>query len=100
MHLQSFLSSLDAGLLRDHILEAVRLERRRSTTSKAVTGLALFGLGALVGGAALFALWKKSPGVAAQVAAPNVGSVTGETPATSEMRERTPDRTRDGTASA
>lgn len=97
MHLQKFLSSLDAGVLRDQILEAVRLERRRSTTSKVVTGFVLFGLGALVGASALFALAKMVPGVASQVAA---AKGAGDKPATSEKRERTPDRTRDTTASA
>ena len=97
MHLKEFLSSLDAGLLRDHILEAVRLERRRSTTSRAVTAVALFGLGALVGGSVLFALLKKSPGVASQVAA---DKGTSDKAAPSDKPERTPERMRDGSASA
>lgn len=53
-----FLSSLDAGPMRDHLLEAIRLERRRSTTSKALTGFVLFSIGAMVGSSAIMAVMK------------------------------------------
>ena len=87
-----FLSSLDAGPLRDHLLEAVRLERRRSTTSKALTGLLLFGFGAVVGGSALFTLLKRFP----RVAPPPAGTKE----ASAKPDKYAADRTHDAMASA
>lgn len=56
-----FMTHLDADRVRDQLLDAIHLERRRSAISKLVTATSFFGLGALVGGLAATAAFTMSP---------------------------------------
>ncbi len=56
-----FLSHLDAQRMSEAILDAVHLERRRSTVARIVTAATFLGIGAVVGGLAATLVLSTSP---------------------------------------